>query len=103
MKRSMGDIVGLPRHDDYREDVAGVPLVARRLDVASFRHAIDDPMGSAETDAEWAAEFADFMDGETAFERGELPEPDPMFRERLHRRLWRTHVIANLRGGGETH
>ena len=54
-------------------------------------------------DAEWAADFAEFMDGDAAFERGELPEPDPLFRERLHRRLWRTHVIINLRDGGETH
>lgn len=103
MKRSMRDVVGLPRNDDYRQDVAGVPPVARRLDVASFRHPFDDPMAMAETDAEWAADFAEFMDGDAAFERGELPEPDPLFRERLHRRLWRTHVIMNLRDGGETH
>ena len=86
MKRSMREVVGLPRSDDYRQDVAGVPPVARRLDVASFRHVFDDPMEMAATD-----------------ERGELPEPDPLFRERLHRRLWRTHVIMNLRDGGETH
>ena len=103
MKRSNEDVVGRPRSAAMTQDVAGAPIAPRSLDVASFRHALDDPMGTAETDAELMAEFAEFMDGDQAFERGELPEPDPMFRERLRRRLWRTHVLANLRDGGETH
>ena len=106
MKRSMEDVVGGRSRGDYRQDVAGAPITPQQLrsvDVASFRHALDDPMGTAESDAELMAEFAEFMEGDKAFERGELPEPDPIFRETLRRRLWRTHVLANLRDGGETH
>ena len=104
MKRAMDDVVGRPEARDLRQDVAGAPITPRVIDVASYRHALDDPMGTAETDAELAAEFADFMDGDQAADRGEVPEPDEGFRERLRRRLWRAHVMANLRDGGtETH
>lgn len=112
MKRSMEDVLGRPMSDDYRQDVAGAPRVTRNFEVASFWHALDDPMGTAEADAELAAEFAEFMDGgrtsdasdaSDASDRGAFREPDPMFRERLRRRLWRAHVIANLRESGETH
>ncbi len=101
MKRANDDVVGRPESRDIRQDVAGAPIAPRPIDIASFRHALDDPMGTAESDAELMAEFAEFMDGDQDFERAELPEPDPGFRERLRRRLWRAHVLANLREGGE--
>ncbi|MEM9176770.1 MAG: hypothetical protein AAGC67_16220 [Myxococcota bacterium] len=103
MKRSMEDVAGVRARESYGRDVAGAPVARPSREVASFRHALDDPMGTAETDADLMAEFAEFMDGDKAFDRGELPEPDSGFRERLRRRLWRTHVLANLRDGGETH
>ena len=109
MKRSNDDVVGLPHARMYShaqvhtQDVAGAPIVPRATDVASFRHALDDPMGTAESDAELLAEFAEFMDGDQAFARRELPEPDPGFQERLRRRLWRAHVLAYLRDAGEPH
>ena len=111
MKRSIGDVVGRPRvnagRDARREDVAGMSASALHLDVASFRHAfpqaLDDPMGTAESDADLMADFADFMSGGDAIDDGTVPAPDPIFREQLRRRLWRTHVHTHLRDGGETH
>ncbi len=112
MKRSMlmGDVVGRRRSDAgraARRDVAGSPVPPAYLDVASFRHAfpltLDDPMRTAESDAELMADFADFMSGGDALDDGTLPAPDPIFREQLRRRLWRTHVHTHLRDGGETH
>ena len=101
MKRANDDVIGRPEERDFRQDVAGAPIAPPLIDVASFRHALDDPMGPGESDAELMAEFAEFMDGDQDFEFSELTEPDPDFRERLRRRLWRAHVLANLREGGE--
>ncbi|MCR9093547.1 MAG: hypothetical protein NXI30_04970 [bacterium] len=111
MKRMMQDVVGRPITREttrgYARDVAGASFAPITLDVASFRHALDDPMGTAETDAEWLAEFSEFMAGDDELDRaaksGGRSSPDPMFRERLRRRLWRTHVLANVRDSGETH
>ncbi len=103
MKRSTAEYLGHPMSRDFRQDVAGRPQVARPEDVASFRHALGGPTSTAETHADSMAAFVEFMEGETVFPRDELSEPDPMFREALRRRLWRAHVIANLRDGGETH
>ena len=103
MKRAMEGVVAGRTHEDIGQDVAGVPVRPRTLDVASFRQAMGDPMGTAESDAKLMDEFVEFMDGDTAFDRGELPEPDPTFRDKLRGRLWRTHVLANPRDGGETH
>lgn len=103
MKRSNADVIGRPRLVNLRSDVAGARLSFPNSDVASFRHTFDDPMGSAREETQLLADFADFMTGDAQFESGELPLPDPVFRERLRRRLWRTHVMTHLGDGGETH
>jgi hypothetical protein len=109
MKRSNEDVVGRPKLSDPHRDVAGLsPLAGSKgsqpiLDVASFRHALDDPMGTAMDDADLIADFAEFMAGDASPASNVLLEPDPDFRERLRRRLWRTHVVTHLRDGGETH
>jgi len=103
MKRTNEDVVGRPKPRDLQRDVAGATKPTPFLDVASYRHALDDPMATGQTDAELLADFADFMMGDAQIECGELPPPDPVFRERLRRRLWRTHVMTHLRDGGETH
>ena len=103
MKRTNEDVVGRPRMREMRRDVAGVSIAPPILEVASFRHALDDPMGTEQSDARLLADFEEFMSGDTEIESGELPPPDPVFRERLRRRLWRTHVMTHLRDGGETH
>ncbi len=108
MKRIGDDVAGMPPFERRTAvavgtglppaDVAGATqLRAHTDDVASFRHALDDPMGTAQEDAELLADFADFMGFDGDFERCGLLPPDPGFRERLRRRLWRTHVMTRLR------
>lgn len=104
MKRMDEDVVGRPRTQELRRDVAGISLARCPEDVASFRHALDDPMGTGRRMAELRADFEDFMlAGESAHDGGELPIPDPVFRERLRRRLWRTQLMTLGRDRGETH
>ena len=64
---------------------------------------LDDPLGVHQSDSELLADFSDFMQGDTVFEDGCPSPPDPAFRDRLRRRIWRTHVHANLRDTHETH
>ena len=117
MKRMTSPVTGRSMQDktlktsggNMLRDVAGLSGQSSVLDVASFRdafsHDLDDPMGTAESDSELMADFADFMSGGSESEHAELPPPAPLFREQLRRRLWRTLVLAHLRdgGGGETH
>ncbi len=96
--------VGFRRVSDYPEfQTADVSGTIAGLDVGTFRRVIDDPFGVHQSDAELLADFTDFMDGEASFDDGSLAPPDPVFRERLRRRLWRAHVQVNLRDLGETH
>lgn len=60
------------------------------------------PIVVAAEEAELLADFADFMSGDEEFDNGLLPNPDPTFKERLRRRLWRTFVMGYLRGGGDS-
>ena len=91
--------------------------------VASFRHATDrlratrihaaahaaGASGSRVRKQEEAAllsEFADFMSVDSDAQVSRWRSPNPVFQERLRRRLWRTHVLAHLshRGrDGERH
>jgi len=103
MKRSNEDVIGRPRLQDLKSDVAGASMLSAIPDVASFRHALDDPMRTAQDDAQLLADFEDFMTGDSQLESVGLPSPGPVFRERLRRRLWRTHVMTHLRDGGGTH
>ena len=103
MKRVNEDVVGRPKPSGVSRDVAGSTIPLNMNDVASYRHALNDPMGTAIEDESLMADFEDFMSGEQSFVNGDLPAPDPAFRERLRRRLWRTHVMTHLREPGDTH
>ena len=96
--------VGFRRVSDYPDfQAAEVSGTIAGMDVATFRREIDDPFGVHQSDAELIADFTDFMQGDASFDDGTLAPPDPVFREKLRRRLWRTHVHVNLRDTGETH
>ena len=121
MKRANEDVIGSPRLRETRQDVAGLSTLslpsgskmtsrstASLLDVASFQHGQSDPRGTAGVgmaagDSGLLADFLDFMAGDAEIERGEVAPPDPVFRERLRGRLWRTHVMTHLSDSGETH
>lgn len=92
MKRPAYDVMGLPTARTRIDDVAGRPLRISPLDVASFRVA-DPRSADGESDSELLADFADFMAGDDALLAGEIPAPDPIYRERLRRSLWRTFVM----------
>ena len=103
MKRANEGVVGLRRASDFRFDVAGSPLRQARIDVASFRHALNDPLATRESDSDLLAEFEEFLVGDRAFDQEALPTPDPAFQERLRRRLWRTQLLTQQRDRGDAH
>ena len=83
MKRDSWNVsgsVGLRRRTDYPEFVearAEAEGTIAGLDVETFRRQIDDPFGVHQSDAELLADFADFMQGDLAFDDGPLPSPEP--------------------------
>lgn len=100
MKRLSQAVAGGPRNRPVKSAVAGRPAQSRVADVASI---LASPTSTPTTEeADLLADFADFMSEEEELEPGLLPTPDAMFKERLRRRLWRTFVLSDLRGGGET-
>ncbi len=94
MKRTNEGVVGLRRASDLSVDVAGSPLHQAKMDVASFRHALNDPLLTRESDADLLAEFEDFISCGESFLDEARPLPDPVFQERLRRRLWRTQLFT---------
>jgi len=103
MKRSNEEIVGQPRGQCGVRDVAGAARELGRQEVASYRVGLSGAgdlkaLGQGAEEATLQADFAEFMDDVDG-----LPGPDPVFRERLRRQLWRQHVLTHLRDGGETH
>lgn len=100
MKRPNQDVAGRPKVLDGRPDVAGSRIALDAADVASSRRARHGPMSSAADDAMLLEDFTDFLIGNEGFEMRGLPAPDPGFRERLRRRLWKNYVVSHLRKGG---
>jgi len=103
MKRTNEGVVGWRRASDFGFDVAGSPLHQAKMDVASFRHALNDPLATRESDADLLAEFEDFMSGDESFMDGTLPVPDPVFQERLRRRLWQMQLVTQQPDSGDSH
>ena len=85
---------------------AGAPTPPRIFDVASFRRNARRQDTIPERDADLMAEFAEFMRaGEGADDAVDLDggnEPDPIFREQLRRRLWRTRTFLGIRSSDDT-
>ena len=84
-------------------DVAG-GVQPRDVDSCGFELAgkdVCEGKSLASGESELQADFAEFL-SEGGAQDG-LPGPDPVFRERLRRQLWRQHVMTNLRDAGETH
>lgn len=107
MKRVDQDVAGRPRERVARRDVAGVSFGKRSAlsdaDVASYRHALDDPMATVAEDAVLFEDFVEFLAGDDDLDSGPAPAPDPEFRDRLRKRLWRRYVLTHLRKRGERH
>jgi hypothetical protein len=87
---------------EARREVAGGPVLRPVHEVASCLGALDDPFNVAGSAASLVEDFAEFLAGDEASVYG-LQPPDPAFREKLRRRLWRLHALTRLRNGEGTH
>ena len=112
MKRTTQDYVGRPvRHpvrnsvrnparNNGEEDVAGARRPQTPDEVASFLDARGD---ETDSDHSIVEEFADFLAGDSLQGDPFLPAVDPVFKERLRRRLWRLHLLTQPVGPNESH
>lgn len=113
MKRRMQDYVGRPVANSPRPEVMGRPPIGRPADVASFLDASRDASGSegsaraaTGSDAKNVDEFAEFLSGNVDPGAPFLCEPgdvDPVFKERLRRRLFRLHLLAQPQPSNDPH
>jgi hypothetical protein len=106
MKRANREGIGRLLRLSDRRDVAGIAPRPQLHDVASYRFALEEAAvreGAqlASEESQLQADFAEFLSGGEVSDG--LPGPDPVFRERLRRQLWRQHVMTHLRDAGETH
>lgn len=101
MKRPSQDVAGRPRVHPTRSNVAGRSISQNSNELASVCHVFRDPMSSAIDDATLIEEFREFLTGNEGFDAIGLPAPDPIFSERLRRRLWRNFVLSYLENGGK--
>ncbi len=93
-----------PRVHPARSKVAGRSISRNSNELASVCHVLRDPKPPATDDATLVEEFREFLTGNEGFDEIGLPAPDPIFSERLRRRLWRNFVLSHLGNGGkETH
>jgi len=103
MKRILQDYLGRPVLEKPQPDVIGRPAVTRAVaDVASF---LDDARGGrADSNAQIVSEFAEFLAGPEASDaRAPSAGIDPVFKERLRRRLWRLHLLIQPTTSHEPH
>jgi hypothetical protein len=70
------------------------------MSVASF---LDARAGDADSDEHVVQDFTEFLSGEADPRAPLLPDPDPVFRERLRGRLWRLHLIVHPPSSHESH
>ena len=105
MKRPLQDVAGRPKVRDSVPDVAGRMVSPRTLDFdlhrQSYCHVLRDPLPTAADDATLIEDFRDFLAGDEGSDSERLPPPDPIFRDRLRRRLWRNFVHSQLGKSGE--
>jgi hypothetical protein len=106
MKRPSQDVAGRAkaREDRPHVHVVGQSGGRRATDSVSYCRGLYDPSSTVAEDAALLEDFADFLAGDDASDAELLPTPDPAFKERLRRRLWRTFAGSTLRGrGNEIH
>ena len=91
MKRMAQDYAGRPMPLKRRSDVLGRSITPVIADVASF---LDAGGADDDTDAQTSNEFAEFMSTPMGGDISIQALTDPVFKERLRRRLWRLHLIS---------
>jgi hypothetical protein len=104
MKRFPIGVAGLSpiRPDPALQPAAGFGSEGG-VDAALLRRSSDDALAPWVSDAELLTDFTDFMGGPFRLRSGEPACPNPVFRERLRRWLWRTHAQSRRRDSREVH
>jgi hypothetical protein len=97
--RSMEVPVGLPA----RHQTVGLSGSRGSRDQSANRQARRDPVANALAEAALIEDFLEFLEGESDIFEVVLPLPDPDFRERLRRRLWRSWGLSRLQRGRDLH
>jgi len=100
MKRQVQDVAGRPRVRDARSDVAGRTIMRSAIALESYCHVLRDPAPAANQDAMLIEDFRDFLAADEGLEARSRLAPDPVFKERLRRRVWRNFVISQLGNDG---
>ncbi len=104
MKRTTQDYAGRPVSAKVRPAVMGGPVPFVATDVTSFLDARRGLGGHfVDSDEGIMDEFAEFLSENDATDCVPLTNPDPDFRERLRRRLWRLHLIAQPKTSKDSH
>jgi hypothetical protein len=100
MKRQVQDVAGRPRVRDARSDVTGRTIMRSAIALESYCHVLRDPVPAADPDAMLIEDFRDFLAADEGLEARSRLAPDPVFQERLRRRVWRNFVISQLGTAG---
>jgi hypothetical protein len=100
MKRILQDYVGRPMSEKQTPDVVGRPSTRSVMDFASFLSVERD---AADSDAGIVNEFAEFLAGPADLNEPVSGRPDPVFKERLRRRLWRLHLLTRPTNSHDSH
>jgi len=78
-------------------------VVPGSADQRAFRHVGHDPVAKAFAEAAVIEDFIDFLEDDGDFGVPVLPAPDPLFRERLRRRIWRSMGFTLMRDVRDIH
>ena len=100
MKRNDQDYVGRPVARPPRPDCMGLPRLSRPADVASF---LDAKGAGRESDVTLVAEFSEFLAGDADPHGSNTIDVDSAFKERLRRKLFRLHLLAQRRPSADPH
>jgi len=98
MKRNLGDLSIDSSLRAWRREEAGVAALNPVCEVASHLGVAGEGGGFDRRGVWLTEEFADFLAGAGAGD-DDRSSPNPIFRERLRRRLWRLHALTRLRDG----
>ena len=103
MKRIDGDAPRRAHAGSSRRPRIGLSIVPGSVGPRSLRPGRRDPVAKAFAVAALIEDFVDFLEDESGVDAPVLLAPDPLFRERLRRRLWRSMGFTRMYDGRDIH
>jgi hypothetical protein len=109
MKRFEGDVDAAGHADEASggrssgSPRVGLTLLRGSADLRSNRPAPRDPVARALAETELIEDFLEFLEDASDCDETTLAMPDPLFRERLRRRLWRSLGFGWMRPVRDVH